>query len=65
LNQYSAGSISLTDLEQLRLQNPAKYDEMMGLINQNDTLTEFSNELYGTEEASLNISDPLDLDGME
>lgn len=46
---YSNGNITDSDLEQLRLQNPNKYAEVMALNDKNSTLAKYGDELNGKE----------------
>jgi hypothetical protein len=46
---YINGNITDSDLEQLRLQNPSKYAEVMALNDKNSTLAKYSDELNGKE----------------
>lgn len=48
--QYWSWNISSSDLEQLRLNNPAKYQEAMAAIEQKDIVRTYQNELYKTDE---------------
>lgn len=50
---YINGNISDSDLEQLRLQNPNKYSEVMALNDKNSTLAKYGDELNG-KETSIN-----------
>jgi hypothetical protein len=64
LNQYNAWSITASDLEQLKLQNPSKYSEIRWLIDKKSTLNTFKDELYWTEtditskiDTNINVAD--------
>lgn len=64
LNQYNAWSITESDLEQLKLQNPSKYSEIRWLIDKKSTLNTFKDELYWTEtditskiDTNINVAD--------
>lgn len=50
VDQYWSGNITSSDLEQLRLNNPSKYQEVMDAINKKDIVRTYQNELYETDE---------------
>lgn len=50
VDQYWSGNITSSDLEQLRLNNPSKYQEVMDAINKKDIVRTYQNELYETNE---------------
>ena len=49
-SKYGAGKLSNADMEQLKLQNPAKYQEAMDAIDKKKTLKTYANQLYEQKE---------------
>lgn len=59
LDMYSTGQVSNNDLENLKLNNPNKYAEVMTDITKRQTLDKYSSQLNWEKQETINKATPL------